>query len=412
MRKANVMKKLLAGTMALTTALSVGLFTACGDKGGSDGNEEDKKEQAAHSEFIDEIGGTSDTYKGSLSNGNYEYLEDAAAAFVSAEVSSDAEIVEVKKLKALNEEEVSALKIPASDKAISGVEKYEISYAEDTYMPMSTQPTTNKKVVVYLIRYEGGRWEYFAPCPVTGETITKGYYDSVFNYEAYENCTYSNTMTMDMSTTASMQGIKMTMSMGMSLTQLIKYESGKIYMEQTTTTTMKMEAPDYPQYNQNETESNTIYAYLEQVEDELVCYAKLVENGATVQNWTSGSIYTIGFGSVEELLPFADGYLDYTYFTKTDFGFELSGEQAERYLAETLEEMYQYQELLKDMDIKTIVKYYVQNGALTGSRQDLTIGYNGVIDGVSTSLGLTLVAKGTVKDYGTTVVEKPAEIVE
>ena len=107
-----------------------------------------------------------------------------------------------------------------------------------------------------------------------------------------------------------------------------------------------------------------------------------------------------------------DGYLDYTYFTKTNFGFELSGEQAERYLSETLDELAAYQDVIKDMDIKTLVKYYVQNGALTGLRQDLTIAYDQVFEGVNTKLDLSLTTKGTVKDYGSTVVEKPAEIAE
>ena len=171
-----------------------------------------------------------------------------------------------------------------------------------------------------------------------------------------------------------------------------------------------MEMPSYPQFNQNETTSNSIYAYIEQVGDDIVCYAKVVENGEILLNWQSEYIYNIGFNSVEDLLPFADNYLDYTYFTKTDFGFQIDGEQAERYLQEALEELADYQSVIKDMDIKTIVKFYVKKGALSGMRQDLTIGYDGVMDGASTKLNMTLVAKGTVKDYGTTVVEKPAEI--
>ena len=132
-----------------------------------------------------------------------------------------------------------------------------------------------------------------------------------------------------------------------------------------------------------------------------------MQDDYVVTNWTEIPLYNIGFSSVEDFTPVATGYVDYSYFTKTDFGFELNGEQAQRYLTETLSELSEYEELINQMDIKTIVKYYVQNGALTGMRQDLDIGYNGMVEGASANLTLTLVAKGTVKDYGTTVVVKP-----
>ncbi len=419
MRKANFFKRTLSGVLALSSALTIGFFAGCSCKDEDDPNAAENK---AHNEFIDEIGGVSETYKGTLSNGGYDLPEQAATAFVEAEIAgnTDVEVVNVKKLKALNSSEVAELNIPTTE-TIMGVEQYEVEYAEETYMPMATQQSNTKKVVVYLVKLET-RWEYYSPCPVTGETITKSYYESVFDSEAYKNCTYSNSTTMTMNTliTASQGGQSMEMKMDMSntMTQLIKYQEGKIYFEQTITSTSEsaMTIPGMGSMADDEdlnfTKTETICAYIEEVDGEIICYAKVVENGVTIKNWEKGSVYNIGFSSAEDIVPFADGYLDYTYFTKTNFGFELSGEQAERYLSETLEELYAYQDIIKDMDIKTIVKYYVQNGALTGLRQDLTIGYDKVYQGANTKLNLDLVTTGTVKDYGTTVVTKPAEIVD
>lgn len=409
MRKANIFKRTLSGVLALSSALTIGFFAGCSCND-EDDNGVDKAEQQAHNAFIDEIGGVSETYKGTLSNGGYNFPEQAATAYVETEVAgnADVEVVNVKKVKALNSSEVASLNIPTTE-PIMGVEQYEIEYADDTYMPMATAQPSTKKVVVYLVKLET-RWEYYSPCPVTGQTITKSYYDSVFDEKAYENCTYSNKMDMNMSVNTSAQGQSATISMSMSMTQLIKYAGDAIYFEQTMTETSTMTIPGYPGGGENETTSTTIAAYLEQTEFGLDCYAKVIKNGAVISNWDETSIYNLGFSSVQDLVPFANGYLDYSYFTKTDFGFELSGEQSERYLSETLEQLSMYEELINEMDIKTIVKYYVQNGALTGLRQDLNIGYDGNYQGANTKLSLTLVVNGTVKDYGKTVVMKPAEI--
>ena len=127
MRKANVFKKALTGVLALSTALSIGFFAGCScnpDDGGL--SPEELAEQQAHSAFIDEIGGVSETYKGTVSSGNYYLETDAAEAYIENEVSYDAEVVSVQKVKALNANEVAALNIPTTE-AIGGVEQYAIT---------------------------------------------------------------------------------------------------------------------------------------------------------------------------------------------------------------------------------------------------------------------------------------------
>ncbi|MBQ9117860.1 MAG: hypothetical protein IJY11_01500 [Clostridia bacterium] len=407
MRKAKLMKKILAGVLAVSTILSVGITAACDD---SDELSAEEKEAQTHTEFIDEIGGVSETYTGTISQNNYLSADEAATSFVEAEVVGEKEVdvLDTTKTSDLTPEEITALNIDTT--GVLAVEEYEVTYADaQDYTPASTQDTPSSKVRVYIIKY-ANHWEYYTPCPVTGETITKSYYDSIFDMESYKNCSYLTESKMKMAVTATEDGISVRITDIASLSQLIKYEEGKIYIEQTVVNTAKMEVVGYPDFTETETTTSNIYAYLENVGTELVCYAKVVQNGQVTQNWTADEISTIGFESTEELVPFADGYLDYTYFTKTDYGFALDGEQAERFLEETVAQLDEYESIIKDMDIRTIVKYYVQNGILSGMRQDLTIGFDQTIEGIPTKINLNMVITCKAQDYGTTVVTKPTGI--
>lgn len=416
MRKANVMKKLLAGTMALTTALSVGLFTACGDKGGS--LTEEEKEAQAQADFIKEIGGTSDTYKGSVSQNNYASANEAATSFVEKEIVGDkeVEVVNTAKVADLNATQIAELNIK-TEETILGVEEYEVEYSEVEavpYAPMAAAPSNTKKVKVYIIKFES-RWEYYSPCPVTGETVTKGYYDSVFNYEAYKNCTVSMTMEMDINLTiaASYGGESTNQSMtGKTVTtQTVKFSENAIYLEYVAKTT-----------TQGQTQEGTMSAYITIEEDDMICYVKSTGIFGNL-SWQAGDLTPIGFTDIEELTPFYDNYLDYSYFTKTSTGFELANENADKYVEQTLlqelEDMDMDLNMLfgqMGMDIDMFAKYYVSNGVLSGMREDITVSMNmdESENGYSVKMNMNLAAISNTKvtNYGTTVVEKPAEIVE
>lgn len=416
MRKANVMKKVLAGALALTTTLSLGLMTACGE----DELTDEEKEAQAQQEFINEIGGVSETYTGAVSKNNYASADEAAASFVETEIvgEKNVEVVNTAKVADLNATQIAELNIE-TEETILGVEEYEVEYSEVEAVPYAATaiaPSNTKKVKVYIIKFES-HWEYYSPCPVTGETITKSYYDSVFNYEAYKNCTVSMTMEMDINLTMQASGggesFNQSMTAKTITTQTVQFAENSIYLEYTTKVT-----------SQGQSQEGTMSAYLTMEEGDMICYIKttgLVGN----LNWQQGDLTPIGFTDFEQLTPFYDNYLDYSYFTKTSTGFELSNENADKYVEQTLMKELEDSDTGMDlntllgqmgMDIDMFAKYYVSNGILSGMREDITLsmsmnesegGYS-----VKMDMNITAVANTKVTNYGTTVVEKPADIVD
>ena len=109
---------------------------------------------------------------------------------------------------------------------------------------------------------------------------------------------------------------------------------------------------------------------------------------------------------MSDLLPFAGEKMEYTYFTKTDYGFELTNENARRYIQHTLGQLSTY--LDEDTVIDLFAKYYVCNGALSGMRMDMEMIIDVDYDSSTKITGnATAVAESKVTDYGTTIVEKP-----
>lgn len=387
--------KLLTKVFAFTMAIGLVFATGC-SKGG-------KSESQLHEDFINEIGGVSETYVGAVSETSYATAQEAATAYVAEEIvgSADATVINAESKGELTSEQVTALQLPADiQEGMQSVEKLEVEYsvAENSYMDTLN---TNKTVTVYVIKYAND-FKYYSPMPVTGETITKSYYDSVFDYEKYKNCTYTweSIVSYDMS----VPGYG-SMEMELKMNQLIKYADGKVYLEQT----MSVEGDELIT-EEVDFMNDSLYVYLETIEDpetgveEIVCYVKTDVNGT---EWNPTNLSTIGFYDLDELTPFYDQYLDYTYFTKTNYGFEISGERMEAYLEETFEMANMLEQFQNMLDIDMLVKYYVSGGTLSGMRQDATINAKISEGGMTLKMEATAYAIGTVTNYGTTVVEKP-----
>ena len=400
------MKK-LTSVFALTMALTVAFAAGCSDSTGTGtGN---AKENQLHNSFIEEIGGVSETYQGAISSNSYSSKEEAAEAFVTEEIAGDSNVNIVNTTSqqeyygpAAVQNVITQQNLPIEDASdIESIEKMQVEYTVDSASayasPMAMASNSNKKVTVYVIKYTT-HWEYYSPAPTTGSTITKSYYDSVFNSDAWENCTYDMDMNMNMDVKASGQGQSMTMKMTMTMSQFAQYSEDKVYIEQEYSYTVSG-------MGENETESEYIALYMEEVEGETVCYVKMDKNAS----WELG--YTYNFSNIDEFRPFATGYLDYTYFTKTDYGFELSGDNAMQFLSETaggeLEAI-----LSQGLNIDMFCKYYVANGVLSGMREDATMSMNVSESGVSGSIKAVIGAEASVKNYGNTVVQKPADIVD
>lgn len=372
---------------ALVIALAF-VFVGCGEKESSP-----KLSDKERNDFVNEIGGASETFTGATSKEVYQTKEDAAKAFIAEEVVGEkkANVVSVESKAVLNEESVNKLGIPEEDKAgIVSVEEVEVTYAAVSGL-VSSEPA--QKITVYVIKYETN-WKYFVPLPETGATISKTYYESVFDTTKFANSTYFYELTMDMDIKMTYQGQTQKGKMTTILKQDIKYDEGRIYAKQYVL--MDMSA-----FGQGK-EEVTVEMYIEEVDGRMVCYIK---NG---YGWQQANLSAIGFNTLEELQPFANDYLDYTYFTKTAYGFELNKENGKKYAEQALGQTG-VQDLLDggNMDMDMYAEYFVNEGALSGILLKGKLSISMSEEGVSMTMSGDMEAKGTCTNYGTTVVEKP-----
>ncbi len=379
--------------LSIVILLFACLMTGCGSS----------KKDKGHEEYIKELGGVSETFTGEISEENYETQEDAASAFVEEQLAGykDVRITKTESQGTLNDSEIENLNLTEDDsKDIVSIEKVSVTYSlpntagineKNSIIPVGTL-NTEKTAVVYIIKYPNF-FKYYSPCPITGDTVNKSYYDSVFNSEKYKNCTYTVSETIDVKTKAA--GL-VTVKMRTTFDQKILYSENAIYIEQIETT-----KPIGTSSMLLEEEEKTLYIYIEKQGDDIACYSS--EDNET---WTPTKLYQIGFNDLDELLPFANKQLDYTYFTKSDFGFELNSENAEQYVNQTMGSVLK-SEGANDTDISMYAKYYVCEGVLTGLRVDVEMEFSMEEDGIDCDCDATATTVATVSDYGTTVVEKP-----
>lgn len=395
-------KKVISLLMVLCTVCTF-VLTSCG--GSSSGI-------IGQNEMIDQLGGVSETFEGAISEESYESAEEAATAYVEEEIAgnSSATVSEVKPIATLSESQMKEVIPESMLEGVDSVEEYEVTYSvsdSDSFLAADSEiqalDTLNKTktVKVYVIKC-GPDWKYYTPMPVTGETISQSYYNSVFDYKKYENCTYKFEQTMDMDISASGMGESANGTMQMTMTQLIKHADGKVYLEQTMATTG---TGMYAQEGVGDELSNmNIKAYMEEVDGVVSCYIKMGNS----TEWVKGNLTTIGFGSIDELTPFYNQYLDYTYFTKTDYGFKLEKDSARQYVSQTLEQLgTMVQSLFGDDGLTILAEYFVSNGVLSGMRMDMDINISMAEGGVSMSMSGASTGVMTCTNYGTTVVEKP-----
>ncbi len=389
-----------ADTSTGTTAGTEAATEAATEAETDDPNE---KGYEGRSEFIDQLGGVSDTFVGAVSDTSYETPVAAAEAYVKTEVIGKNDVSQIQTVSKgeLSTEAVSALKIPAEfAEGIVAVEEMEVSYAvtqsnESMSAPhLQSLSNETRKVTVYVIKYASD-WKYYSPAPITGDTVTKSYYDSVFNAEKYQNCTMTSEMKMVIDMKEIYQGQPDSAYMVTNTTRTVKYENGKILLEETMEATLA-----------GETVAQTVSVYLEETDGKILCYVRM--DGS--DQWMEADLATLGFASLQELTPFYDQYLDYSYFTKTRYGFTLNKENAAQFIRETLSNNPSAGDILnfKDMNIDMFAEYYVADGVLSGMREDCDISVNNTYDDLTIILDMTVDAITTCTDYGTTVVEKPA----
>ncbi len=399
-------KKILIPVVAIALLLSICTLTGCGmfNKRGIDA----KKEQKAHDAFIEALGGVSDTYIGSASEYVYYSTDEAADAYIHDQLGhNNFSIVDTQSAGTLTDSQIASFNLSEEDsEGIISIEEFDVMIS-DNYASLRNNSgiallgtlDSSKTVKVYIIKYNNG-FKYYSPCPVTGETVTRDYYDSVFNSDKYKNCTYTSDNTVEEK--ISLFGF-INITITVNVAQTIRYADNAIYIEQKTDV-----SPAMFESLLEDSIDKELYAYV--TEDEygsLDCY--ISRDGET---WNPGSLSTIGFRNLEELTPFYDEYLDYTYFTKTDYGFELANENAKQYIDESFEDidLSDY----TDFNIDMFAKYYVCDGTLFGMRSELYADFSMSAeiedeDGEELNMELELYAVSEIKitDCGTTVVERP-----
>ena len=368
------------------------------DEDNKDEDNKDEDEDPTRNEFIGSLDGISETFGGVASEENYDTASDAASAFVGNEICGEKSpvVLSSERRGELNANQIAQLNIADSVPAgFSSVECYEVSYTFVTVQSASRSGASSntEKVTVYVIKYDN-YWKYFAPLPETGDTINKSYYDSVFNNEKYQNCTLeqTNIIIADSITDGERFDLSMTIS------NRIKFDANKMYIEYTMAVT-----------ELGESDSINMYFYLEENEyDELISYASL--DG---EEWMEVEFSDISSGlgctSIEELTPFYGQYFDYTYFTKADYGFKLSNDRANDYFADAIAGALDglVDQIGDDMELDVYAEYYITDGTLSGMRSEANVEITVIDGGSTTQIWETVKYSAKCTDYGTTVVEKP-----
>lgn len=400
------MKKILSVFLCVMLAFACACFSV--------GCKESSEKIESEKNFIKDIGGCSETYDGNVSTKQYASQDNAVYDYVAQEVLSDSSAnfsVQQTTATTLTKQEASLL-VPLRfmENAVS-VKKIEANYSvtnnatqTETYsFKTFASNDASKKVVVYVIDY-GEYFKYFSPVVTTGETITKSYYESIFNWEKYKNCTINNTTYMenkfdDFSGTAE-------------TTCVVKYTEDKLYLE--TNTSIKTSVLN---------ENVKVKFYLETVDGTLKCY--LYYDGS----WTEVALSTFKdslsqtgqtiegdeLTSIEQISPFKDSYLDFTYFKKTDYGCELNQEHITAYLNQAFNQIMQEESSeigLNNFKFNGSVKYYVSKGVLSGIRTIINMSYDmEITEGQTTNMSIKITSSEKCLDYGTTTVTRPADLV-
>lgn len=389
---------IIASTMLFTTScgaikdLITGLVNT--DEGGSDTREE------ARNDLIDDIGGVSETYSGTVSSGEYSSLTEAQEAFVADEITGkkNIEVVESVSKGELSSSEAEKLGVPSDViNSCLGIEEFEISYKNKSYAiefcSASSEAEDTKTIKVYIIKYPF-HYEYFSPRPETDQTITKSYYDSVFNSEKYKNCTVETTSTAHAITSGTVS-----MDMQMDSYQKIMHADGKIYIEISNKITYLN--GDYA----GGSDTQQAYLYLEQTETGIICYVREVDIDDD-SGWVRGDLTTIGFSSVEQLTPFYDQYLDHTYFRKSEYGFVLDGDNAKAYVQAIFKDLGISDKESIEMGVDIFCEYFVKDGTLSGMESN----FDFKVNLFGTTFDEQSYSKTVCKDYGSTVINRPEGI--
>ncbi len=352
-------------------------------------------------------GNYSETFTGVASEASYESEDAAAAAFVANEIcgyTTEASFVEYRKSADLTAEEIAALNVSGPD-AVVGAERGVVEYSVAQPVAISAAAAAGSKTQkVCILRLESGEVKYYVPALSPGETLTKSYYQSVNDISNYRNCSY----TMKMKSDATVSGNGMTIyPLKMDTTYECKISETSAYLKMTT----------YSEVLDNETmsyiKSNKIVLEVYIFEDNGLKAAARVDNG----NWAADSVENLGFDyqSIDDMISVEQvENQDWTFFTKTKDGFEISSDKLQSFLNMYLEneENESIKQLMSSYSGTTMsgnARFYVTEGKI--SKANVSLGMQSPISDIAGgNINVSCTVGCNYYNFGTTVINVPAEV--
>lgn len=292
-----------------------------------------------------------DTYQGTVSEAAYASSEGAAEAFVREELSGDegeCKLVRFKSEKTLSKEEAEEM-FPALSplSAEKGDVEYVRGQGESETMPL------------YLVREEKG-YRYFTPPQRSGERLTKSYYRSVMDRQAYLNCTVETTYNMQLASVSALYY------------QLLKFSEGFAYFKQDLPGAFKVDF-----YVQEQGERLKIFTKHPENDDgkyydidRFSGYDMVISRGGKTTSISS-------LESVSDIvgLMFENNF-DHSYYQKTDYGFCLPNENYRALVKDLLslasDEADEFEAVWNEYQMYARADYYVSEGRLSSSTVQVT----------------------------------------
>lgn len=305
--------------------------------------------------------GTSESFKGYLSETLCATREEAAAEFVEEELGAGSLTRTFEGLETegrLSGSEIAAL--PLGISPIS-VERGHVRYSEEG---------AEKRAALCIVETQEG-FSYFAPPLNKGEPLTASYFRSVFENEAYRNCTADTSFSMRFDSINTVYRQKIMLS-----------EQGASFFQ---------DMPGLMNVDffvkQEEDGLRVI------VEDTLSNDGNYYDLGTLMGKYRGFDIIikkgyeTLSVSQLEELRELRDIIfsmnIDFSYFEKTDFGFGISSDHFKRLIEDQIKgamssieeevpEISEFEQVWENYKMYVAADYYVTEGRLSGMSMTMT----------------------------------------
>ena len=319
-------------------------------------------------------------YQGALSEEIYESVDSAVQGYLETEVSGmaiTAVYVGYEKKAELSKEEIANLPIDEENaKGIVSAERGTVEYTEAEgksvayFVAAQSDETYTKEV--YILLYENGAYRFYSPALKENDDLTASYFASLFNNEDFMNCTMETTAKSDMGGAVT------------EITMVAKMTGEAMYSSQNYSVTFE---------STKETINKTTIGYLMNSTSGMVAISS-VDGG----KWQAEEVNLNEGKTIEDMMKrqYKEnlGQFDHTYFEKTATGYKIKDSR--------MKAMIESYGVTFDNDCVCEYEITVSEGKIKAWSMNMSY----TVHGVKCS------QTGTARyyDYGTTMVEVPAEV--